>query len=106
MRDALLIFYTSVALVSSSSASPRMDIEESAVLDQEVIRLRDPDAWQSQKIAPVTEIDRGNQRTDGRCRITPHRTGRRVYRLCRDAGRRIGRRFLTTHSTASSWDSL
>ena len=66
MRGALLVLCVSLSLIASSAASPRVDVQESAVMDREVIGTRDPEVWQGRQIAPVTEIDIENHRTDGR----------------------------------------
>lgn len=65
MRVALIILCVSAAL-ATAVASPRVDVEESALLDREVIATRDPDRWQGrQVISPIAEEADDNTLTDG-----------------------------------------
>ena len=66
MRGALLALCVSISIISSSAAPPRVDFEESAVMDREVVGTRDPNVWQGRQVVPMTEIDIENYRTDGR----------------------------------------
>lgn len=66
MRTCLLVICGSLAFAASAVASPRVDVEESAIMDKEVIGARDPDVWQGRQVAPISEVLDDANTTDGR----------------------------------------
>ena len=66
MRIAFLLLCSSLICISSLAASPAVEIEESAVGQQEIVGVGKHGLWQSQQIAPVTNDEVEHGRTDGR----------------------------------------
>jgi hypothetical protein len=66
MRGAWVILIALSPLATSVVASPRLDPEESAVMDREVMAARDPDLWQGREVYPLSEREDDRPLTDGR----------------------------------------